>query len=97
MSVQHFKSLLFKSAQIQEQIDQEHKRRSPDWLRLLKLKKLRLLMKDKMQRLAIKAREEKIKMTEKAKKRVPRTLELKSYDKKRGARAYATVNVTHNR
>ena len=48
MSAQHFRSLLFKSAQIQEQIDKEHKQRWPNWMRLLRLKKLRLKIKDRM-------------------------------------------------
>lgn len=51
MSVQHFKSLLFKSTRIQQEIDREHQRRWPDWMRLLKLKKIRLAIKDRMQRL----------------------------------------------
>lgn len=51
MSVQHFKSLLFRSAKIQEEIEREHKRRWPDWIRLLKLKKLRLAIKDRIERL----------------------------------------------
>lgn len=51
MSVQHFKSLLFKSARIQEEIEREHSRRWPDWMRLLKLKKLRLAIKDRLARL----------------------------------------------
>lgn len=49
MSVQHFKSLLFKSAQIQQEIEKEQSRHLPDWLRLLKLKKLRLAIKDRLQ------------------------------------------------
>ncbi|MFP4098418.1 MAG: DUF465 domain-containing protein [Alphaproteobacteria bacterium] len=52
MSVQHFKSLLFKSAQIQEEIEREHKRHWPDWMRLLKLKKVRLAIKDRLERIA---------------------------------------------
>ena len=48
MSVQHFKSLLYKATQIQREIEKEQSRRLPDWMRLLKLKKLRLLMKDKL-------------------------------------------------
>lgn len=51
MSVQHFKSLLFKSAKIQEEIEQEKNRRWPDWIRLLKLKKIRLVIKDRMERI----------------------------------------------
>lgn len=51
MSVQHFKSLLFKSARIQEEIEREQNRRWPDWMRLLKLKKIRLAIKDRMTRI----------------------------------------------
>ena len=51
MSVNHFKSLLFKSAHLQSEIDREHQRRWPNWLRLLKLKKLRLAIKDRIQKL----------------------------------------------
>lgn len=50
MSFQHFKSLLFKSARIEEQIEREQKRPRPDWMRLLKLKKLRLLIRDRLYR-----------------------------------------------
>lgn len=52
MSVQHFKSLLFKSTQIQQEIEKEQNRRLPDWMRLLKLKKLRLAIKDRLQEIA---------------------------------------------
>ncbi len=48
MSAQHFRSLLFKSAQIQQQIEQEQKQPWPNWMRLLRLKKLRLKIKDRM-------------------------------------------------
>lgn len=51
MSVRLFKSLLFKSAQIQQEIEQERQRRLPDSFRLLKLKKIRLSIKDRLQRL----------------------------------------------
>ncbi len=51
MSVNHFKSLLFKSARLQSEIDREHQSRWPNWLRLLKLKKLRLAIKDRIQKL----------------------------------------------
>lgn len=51
MSAQYFKSLLFKSARVQQEIDREYQRRLPDWMRLLKLKKLRLSIKDRMQML----------------------------------------------
>jgi len=52
MSVQHFKSLLFKSAQIQQEIEKEQTRRLPDWMRLLKLKKLRLAIKDRLREMS---------------------------------------------
>lgn len=48
MSVKQFVSLLFKTAKIQQEIEREQKRRAPDWLRLLKLKKIRLVLKDKL-------------------------------------------------
>jgi uncharacterized protein YdcH (DUF465 family) len=51
MSVRLFKSLLYKSTQIQQEIEQEHERRKPDRFRLLKLKKIRLSIKDRLQRL----------------------------------------------
>lgn len=51
MSLQYFKSLLFRSSRIQEEIEREQKRRAPDSMRLLKLKKLRLVIKDRMQEL----------------------------------------------
>ncbi|HEY0900855.1 MAG TPA: hypothetical protein VGD95_01910 [Micavibrio sp.] len=51
MSVKLFTSLLYKSAQIQQQIEHEHQRRCPDGFRLLKLKKLRLSIKDRLMRL----------------------------------------------
>jgi uncharacterized protein YdcH (DUF465 family) len=51
MSVQRFKSLLFKSAKIQKEIDKERQRVWPDWVRLLKLKKLRLIIKDRIENL----------------------------------------------
>ncbi len=51
MSVKRLQSLLFKSARIQKEIEQENGRRWPDWIRLLKLKKLRLAIKDSMIRL----------------------------------------------
>jgi len=51
MSVRLFKSLLYKSTQIQQQIEQEHQSPWPDRLRLLKLKKIRLSIKDRLQRM----------------------------------------------
>jgi len=51
MSVNHFKSMLFKSAHLQSEIDREYQSRWPNWLRLLKLKKLRLAIKDRIEKL----------------------------------------------
>lgn len=48
MSVRRFKSLLYKSSKLQAEIIKEQKRPKPDWLRLCRMKKLRLVMKDKM-------------------------------------------------
>ena len=48
MSVKLFKALLYKSSQIQQKIEEESGRRWPDSLRLLKLKKLRLRIKDRL-------------------------------------------------
>jgi uncharacterized protein YdcH (DUF465 family) len=51
MSVRLFKSLLYKSAQIQQEIEREQKHRWPDYFRLIKLKKVRLKIKDRILRL----------------------------------------------
>ena len=50
MSVRLVKSLFFKSAQIQQEIDKEQRRVRPDQFRLLKLKKIRLAIKDRIYR-----------------------------------------------
>ena len=46
-----FKSLLQKSARVQLEIDAEARRKHPDWMRIIMLKKQRLLIKDRLQRL----------------------------------------------
>lgn len=51
MSARLFQSLLYKATQIQREIEREHQRRWPDSLRLLKLKKIRLVIKDRLQRM----------------------------------------------
>ena len=51
MSVRLFKSLLFKSTRIQQEIEREQARTWPDRWRLLKLKKIRLAIKDRMERI----------------------------------------------
>ena len=52
MSVRHFKSLLFRSSSIQYEIEREQQRLAPDRFRLIKLKKIRLMIKDRLQRIA---------------------------------------------
>lgn len=52
MSLHYLKSLLARSAQLQREIETEQKRPKPDSLRLLKLKKIRLVVKDRLQRMA---------------------------------------------
>lgn len=47
------RSLLIKSARIQSRIDQEQRRRTPDWITLLRLKVLRLRLKDRLRVLAL--------------------------------------------
>jgi uncharacterized protein YdcH (DUF465 family) len=51
MSVKLFQSLLYKSAQLDETIEREQKRPLPDRFRLIRLKKLRLAIKDRLHRL----------------------------------------------
>ncbi|MCE3006224.1 MAG: DUF465 domain-containing protein [Rickettsiales bacterium] len=51
-----FKSLLQKSARVQLEIDAETSKKYPDWMRVIMLKKQRLLIKDKLQRLRQKVR-----------------------------------------
>jgi uncharacterized protein YdcH (DUF465 family) len=48
MSFEYFKSLLHRSTLIQKEIDEEQKRRWPDKFRLIKLKKIRLFIKDRL-------------------------------------------------
>lgn len=51
MSVKLMTALMMRSAKIQQKIEDEQRRRWPDMLRLLKLKKLRLAIKDRLMRL----------------------------------------------
>lgn len=51
MSNEHFKSLLFRSSKIQEEIEKERSRPWPNWMRLLKLKKIRLAIRDRIEML----------------------------------------------
>jgi hypothetical protein len=45
------KSLLRKSAQIQMHIEEEQRKKSPDWFRIITLKKQRLMIKDRIHRM----------------------------------------------
>lgn len=49
MSVQYVQALLFKAANIRSATERKQKARPPDWMRL---RKLRLDLKDRLQRLA---------------------------------------------
>jgi uncharacterized protein YdcH (DUF465 family) len=42
------KSLMMKSAVVQIEIEEETKKRNPDWMRVVMLKKQRLMIKDKI-------------------------------------------------
>ncbi len=44
-------SLLRKSVQIQLHIEDEQRKKNPDWFRVITLKKQRLMIKDRIQRL----------------------------------------------
>ncbi len=45
------KTLMTKSAKIQLHIEDETKKKNPDWFRIITLKKQRLLIKDKLNKL----------------------------------------------
>lgn len=45
------KSLLMKSAVVQIEIEAETRKKNPDWIRVVTLKKQRLLIKDKIQQI----------------------------------------------
>lgn len=53
MSIQRIKSLLFRSKKIQKEIENEQKKLWPNWLRLVKLKKLRLFIKDSIKNMSL--------------------------------------------
>ncbi|MBI1339471.1 DUF465 domain-containing protein [bacterium] len=48
----HILSLKQRHRDVHEAIEQELNRREPDWAHILKLKKLRLMLKDRIQRLS---------------------------------------------
>lgn len=52
MSYALFTSLLMKSAKIQKEIEAERSTRWPNWMRLLRLKKIRLKIKDRLLEIA---------------------------------------------
>lgn len=46
-----FKSLMTKSAVVQMEIEEESRKKYPDWMRIVMLKKQRLMIKDKLYKL----------------------------------------------
>jgi uncharacterized protein YdcH (DUF465 family) len=52
MSVHYFRSLLMKSAVIEQEIEKEQSNKRPNWMRLLHMKKIRLSIKDRLHALA---------------------------------------------
>ena len=52
MHTQRFKALLFRHGAIQQQIEEEQRGPRPDPIRLFRLKRLRLALKDSMRKLA---------------------------------------------
>ena len=60
-TVKYLKSLLIKSAVVQMEIEHEQKKKFPNWLRIIMLKKQRLLIKDKLLQLRRVYRENKAK------------------------------------
>ena len=53
MSKNYFKSLLFRSGKIQKEIEKEQKKRFPDWMKLFKLKRIRLHIQDRLYKIAL--------------------------------------------
>jgi uncharacterized protein YdcH (DUF465 family) len=51
MSMVHVKSLITKLAKLKSEIETEKRALRPDWTRLRHLKKLRLMLKDRLMRL----------------------------------------------
>lgn len=49
--IKKIKSLLAKSAEIQLHINDESRKKNPDWFRIITLKKQRLQIKDKLQKI----------------------------------------------
>ena len=49
--IKKLKSLLTKSAQIQLHIEDESRKKNPDWFRIITLKKQRLMIKDAIRRM----------------------------------------------
>lgn len=49
MSLQHFKGLVQRFSQIERKIEKEQSRRHPDWVNLSYLKKMRVMLKDRLQ------------------------------------------------
>ena len=52
MSIRKFRSLLFRHGEIHQRIEAEQQRPHPDAMRLLRLKRLRLALKDQLRKIA---------------------------------------------
>lgn len=52
MLIRRFNALLFRHGMIQKQIDAEHGAPKPDAIRLFRLKRLRLVLKDRLRKIA---------------------------------------------
>lgn len=52
MLIRRFNALLFRHGMIQKQIDAEHRAPKPDAIRLFRLKRLRLVLKDRLRKIA---------------------------------------------
>lgn len=52
MSMHHFRALLTRATKLQITIDRERQTAQPDWLRLLRLQKVRLALKKQLYQLA---------------------------------------------
>lgn len=52
MTIRKFRSLLFRHGEIHQKIEAEQRRPQPDTIRLLKLKRLRLAIKDELRRIS---------------------------------------------
>jgi uncharacterized protein YdcH (DUF465 family) len=55
MSAAHVRSLIIRASTVQDQIRREQSATQPDWVRILRLKKLRVALKDRIVAIALRA------------------------------------------